>query len=47
MCVQVKHNNDSKAEYYEYGNTKYKTLQLSGSIVNNVTEQGFLAVVLC
>ena len=38
---KVKHNSDSKVEYYEYGNTKYKTLQLSGSIVNNVTERVF------
>ena len=32
---------DGKVELYEYGNTKYETLQLSGSIVNNVIEQDF------
>ena len=33
---KVKHNNEGRVELYEYGNTKYKTLQLSGhgSIVN-------------
>ena len=38
---KVKYNNDGKVELYEYGNTKYKTLQLSGSIINNVIEQVF------
>ena len=28
-------------ELYEHGGTKYKTLQLSGSIVNDVIEQVF------
>ena len=38
---KVKHNYDGKVQFYEYRNTKYKTLQLSGSIFNNIIEQVF------